>query len=131
MVRDGDDVDSAVRPCLPVGTGAYGADFSFSLLFWQVSGLSPEQPLTPTYDFFKAYLRSADRSSGTPADGHIPNRLTTGGYMLIGTWQIAAELCGQVYYAGVSRGLVLVSDTFRDANSGGAPLTHFSASYRL
>jgi hypothetical protein len=33
VMRDGDDDDSAVRPCLPVSTGAYGADFSFSLVF--------------------------------------------------------------------------------------------------
>jgi len=54
--------------------------------------------------------------------------------MVSGTWQAAAELCGPIYHAGPQvggRGLVLVSDTSRDANSGGAPLAHFSASYRL
>ena len=51
--------------------------------------------------------------------------------MLSGTWQIAAELCGPITHAGGARGLVLVSDTFRDANSGGAPLAHFSSSYRM
>ena len=50
--------------------------------------------------------------------------------MLSGSWQVAAELCGPIYHAGGARGLVLVSDTFRDANSGGAPLAHISASYR-
>jgi hypothetical protein len=131
VMREGDDNDPAVRPCLPVGAGADGADFSFSLVFWQVSGLKPEEPLSLTYDFFKVYLRSADRLTGTVADCLIPIRLSTGGSMLSGTWQIAAEPCGPVYHAGVARGLVLVSDTFRDANSGGAPLAHFSKSYRL
>jgi hypothetical protein len=130
VLRDGDDFESAVRPCLPVGTGAYGADFSFSLVFWQVSGISPEQPISPTYDFFEAYLRSADRLSGTPAESCIPISLTTGGSMLSSTWQIAAELCGPIYYAGGVRGLALIRDIFRDANSGGAPLAHFSASHR-
>ncbi len=51
--------------------------------------------------------------------------------MLSGTCQIAAELCGPIYNSGGTRGLVLVSDTFRDANSGGAPLAAFSASYRM
>ena len=51
--------------------------------------------------------------------------------MLSGTWQVAAELYGPIYHAGGARGLVLVSDTCRDANSGGAPLAHFDASYRM
>jgi hypothetical protein len=130
VMRDGDDNDPSVRPCLPVGAAADGADFSFSLVFWQVSGLGPEEPISPTYDFFKVYLRSADRSTGTAADCQVPIRLTTGGSMLSGSWQVAAELCGPIYHAGGARGLVLVSDTFRDANSGGAPLAHISASYR-
>jgi hypothetical protein len=78
-MRDGDDVDETVRPCLPVGVDAYGAYFSFSLMFWQDSGLSPEQPISPTYDFFKAYLRSAHRLSGTSADCYLPIGLSTGG----------------------------------------------------
>ena len=100
-------------------------------MFWQVSGLSPEQPLSPTYDFFKLFLRSADRSSGTSADCLIPVRLSTGGSMLSGAWQVAAEPCGPLYHAGGARGLVIVSDTFRDAASGGAPLAHFSIFYRI
>jgi hypothetical protein len=59
VMRDGDDDDSAMRPCLPFGPAVYGADLRFCLVFWQVSGLSPEQPLSPTYDYFKVYLRSA------------------------------------------------------------------------
>ncbi len=51
--------------------------------------------------------------------------------MLSGAWQIAAELCGPIYHAGAAWGLALVCDTFRDANSGGVPLAHISASYRL
>jgi hypothetical protein len=78
VLRDGDDDDSAVRPCLPVGPAVSGADFRLSMVFWQVSGLSPEQPLRPTYDYFKVYLPGAGRSSGTLADCHIPIRLTTG-----------------------------------------------------
>jgi hypothetical protein len=45
VMQDEDDDDPNMRPCLPVGHGADGADFSFSLVFWQVSGLSPEEPL--------------------------------------------------------------------------------------
>jgi hypothetical protein len=79
-----------------------------------------EQPPSPTYDYFKAYLRSADRLFGTTSDCHIPIRLNTGGSMLFGAWQVVAEFCGLIYYACGARGLALVSDTFRDANSGGA-----------
>ncbi len=57
-----------MRPCLPVGTEADGGDFSFTLVFWKVLGLSHEQPLSQTYNFFKVFLRSADRSNGTSAD---------------------------------------------------------------
>ncbi len=64
VIRDGDMTDPDVCPCLPVGPAVYGADFSFSLVFWQVSGLSPEKPLSPTYNFFKVFLRIADRSIG-------------------------------------------------------------------
>ncbi len=60
VMRDGDDDEFAVRPCLPVGPAAYGADFMFSFMFWQVSHLGPEQPISPTYDFFKVYILSYD-----------------------------------------------------------------------
>ena len=80
---------------------------------------------------FKIYIRSADRSSGTAADCQIPLRLTIGKSVLSGTWQVVAELCGLIYHAGGARRLVLVSDTFRNVNSGGASLAHLSASYRV
>ena len=51
--------------------------------------------------------------------------------MLTGAWQIAAEPRGPLYHAGGVRGLALVSDTFRHAGSGGAPLAHFSRSHRI
>jgi len=34
VMRDGDDNDPTVRPCLPLGAGADGGDFSFSLVLW-------------------------------------------------------------------------------------------------
>ena len=64
VMREGDATDPVVRPCLPVGGGANGGDYSFSLVFWQVSGLSHEKPLAPNYNFFKIFLCSADMSSG-------------------------------------------------------------------
>ncbi len=54
VMRDGDMTDPDVRPYLPVGPAVYGANFSFSLVFWQVSGLSPEKPLSPTYNFLQS-----------------------------------------------------------------------------
>ncbi len=56
VMRYGDMTDPDVHPCLPVGPALYGSDSSFSLVFWQVSGLSPEKPLSPTYNFFKVFL---------------------------------------------------------------------------
>ncbi len=85
-------------------------------MFWQVSGPSSEEPISPTYVFFKANLRSAIRSLGTPTDCRIPIRLAMGGSMLFGAWLVAAELCGPINHTGGAPGLVLVSDTFRDAN---------------
>ena len=84
VMWEGDDVDSNVRPCLPVGPGAEGADFSFSLVIWQVSGLGPKEHLSPTYEVFKVYLRIAHRSIGTAADCQIPIRLFTCGSMFFG-----------------------------------------------
>ena len=74
-MRDGGTNDPDVRPCLPVGPAVYKSDFSFSLVFWQVSVLSPEKPLSPTYSFFKVFLRSADRSTRSTADFTVPARL--------------------------------------------------------
>ena len=51
--------------------------------------------------------------------------------MLSGSWQVAAEPCELLYHAGGARELVMVSDTFRDAASGGGPLAHFSQTYRI
>ena len=93
VLREGDDNDRDARPCLPVGAEADCGDFSFSLLLRQVSGLSPEQPLSPTYNFFKVFLRSADMSSGTSVDCFIPIRLSTRGSMLSGAWQVVPEPC--------------------------------------
>jgi hypothetical protein len=131
VMRDGDTTSPAVRPCLPVGAGASGGDFSFSLVFWQVSRLGPEQPLAPTYDFFKVFLRSADRSSGTAADCLIPVRLSTGGSMLSWAWQVAIEACGPLYHEGADlRGLVFFSQTFGDNNNGDGVIGHLPRSYR-
>ena len=131
VLRDGDPNNPAVRPCQPVGTAVYGADFSFSLVFWQVSGLSPETPLAPTYNFFKVFLRSADRTAGTAADCLIPVRLCTGGSMLSGRWQMAIEACGPLYHDGVDmRGLVFFSETFRDSNNGDGVIGNLPKSYR-
>ena len=85
VMRDGDTNDLDVHPCLPVGPAVHGADFSFSLVFWQVSGLSPEKPLTPTYNFFELFLWSADRSAGSTADFTVPDRLSSGGSMMSGS----------------------------------------------
>ena len=45
VMREGDTNDPDVRPCLPAGPTVYGSQFSFSLVFWQVSGLPPKKPL--------------------------------------------------------------------------------------
>ena len=134
LLRDGDTTNPAVRPCLPVGPAVYGANFSFSLVFWQVSGLSPEKPLSPTYNFFKVFLRSADRAAGgTTADFNVPVRLSSGGSMMSGSWQVAAEMCCPLQHTGLGiiRGLAIVSDTFRDAFSGSSVLAHLGRSFRI
>ena len=81
-MRDGDTNNPAVSPCLLVGGGASGGDCSLSFVFWQVSGLSLEKPLAPTYKFLKVRIRSVDMSSGTATDYLIPVRLSTRGSML-------------------------------------------------
>jgi len=109
-MRDGDTNNPAVRRCLPVGGGTNGGDFSFSIVFGQVSRLSSKQPIALSYDFFKVFLRSADRSSEIAANCLIPIRLSTGGSMLSGAWQIAIEACGLLYHEGAGMwGLVFFS----------------------
>ncbi len=75
VMRDGDTNDPDDRPCLPIGPAVYWSDFSFSLVFWHVSGMSPEKPLSPTYNSFKVSLRNADISAGNTADFTVPVRL--------------------------------------------------------
>jgi hypothetical protein len=132
-MRDGDTTDPDVRPCLPVGPVVYGADFSFSLVFWQVSGLSPEKPLSPMYNLFKVFLRSADRSARSTADFTVPARLPSGGSMMSGSWHVAAELCCPILHTGIgfTRGMAVVSDTFRDAYSGSSVIAHLGRSSRF
>ncbi len=132
-MRDGDMTDPDVRLCLPVGPTVYGADFSVSLVSWQVSGLSPEKPLSPTYSFFNVILRSADRSSGSTVDFSVPVRLSFGGSMTSGAWQIAAEVCCPILHTriGFTRGLTVVSDTFRDAYSRSSVIAHLGRSFRV
>jgi hypothetical protein len=129
---DGVMTDTDVRPCLPVGPAVYGADFSFSLVFWQVSGLSPEKPLSPTYNFFKLFLRSADIFIGSIADFIVPVRLSSGGSMMSGSWQVAAEICCPILHTGIgfTRGLAVVSNTFRDAYNGSSVIAHLCRSFR-
>ena len=91
-MSDGDTTDPDVRPCLPVGPAVDGVGFSFSLVFSQVSGLSPENPLSPTYNFYKVFLRSADRSAGSTANFTVPACLSSGRSMMSGSWQDAAEM---------------------------------------
>ena len=105
-----------------------------SLVFWQVSGLSPEKSVSPTYNFFKVFLRSADRAAGgTTADFNVPVRLSSGGSMMSGSWHVAAEMCCPLLHTGlgITRGLVAVSDTFRDAYSGSSVLAHLGRSFRV
>ncbi len=47
IMSDGDTTDPDVHPCFPVGLVEYGSYFSLSLVVWQVSGLSPEKPISP------------------------------------------------------------------------------------
>jgi len=131
VMREGDTADRRVRPCLSVGGTVYGEDYSFSLVFWQISGLGPEKPLAPTYNAFKLFLRSADRLSGTVDNCQIPVRFTTGGSMLSGKWQMGIEACGPFYHEGGMRGLVLLSDTFGDTNNGAGVIGHLPISYRI
>jgi hypothetical protein len=131
IMRDGHDNDPTVRPCLPVGAGANGRDYSFSVVFCQVSRLSPEESISPTYNFFKVYLRRADRSSGTVADCNISLCLTTGGSMLSGAWRMATEACGPLYHEGPDmRNLVFFSQTFGNNNNGDGVIGHLANSYR-
>ena len=96
-------------------------------------GLSSEKPLAPTYNFFKVFLRSADRYAGSTADFTVPVLLSSGGSMTSGWWQVAAETCCPLLHTGIgfTRGLVSVSDTFRDAYSGSSVLAHLCRSFRV
>ncbi len=129
VMRDGDTTD--VVPCRR--PAVYGSDFSFSLIFWQVSGLSPEKPLSPTYNFHKVFLRSADRFSRSTTDFLVTARLSSSGSMMSGSWQVAADTCCPLLHKGVgfTRGLAVVSDTFRDAYSGSSVIDHLGRSFRV
>ena len=127
--------EGLVTPCQqPNGASIFGEEFSFSLVFWEVPAPKPEVPISPYYDFFKLYLSSADRSSGTVDDCLIPVGLSTNGSMNTGRWFLAMESCSLISHnippADMSRGLSVLSDTFRDPRNSGGAIGHLGRSYR-
>jgi hypothetical protein len=86
------------------------------------------------YNFFKVFIKSADRSAeGSTADFSILGRLSSGGAMMSGSWQVAVETCCPLLPMdiGFTRGLVIVSDTFRVAYSGSSILADLESSFRI
>ncbi len=49
------------------------------------------------------------------------------------SWQVAAEVCCPILHTGIryTRGLAVVSDTFRDAYSGSSVISHLGRSFRV
>ena len=126
--------DASVRPCKePDGATVFGEHYSFSLVFWEIKTPKPEKPISPYYDFYKLYLNSSDRLSGTPADCTIPVHFSASGSMGVGTWQVAIDAVSIVKHdvqaSNLAQGLAVISDTFRDPY-GHRVLGHLSRSYR-
>ncbi len=50
-----------------------------------------------------------------------------------GEWQVAAEVCCPILHTGIgsTRGLAVVSDTYRDAYSGSSVIAHLDRSFRI
>jgi hypothetical protein len=104
----------------PLANTIYGEDFASSLVFWEVKKPIPERPISPYYNFYELILRSSDRVYGIPADCYnIPLNFSTSGSMGVGKWQLAVEtvslIMNEVVSHDQSRGMALVSDSFRDS----------------
>ncbi len=63
----------------------------------------------------------------------MPVRLSSGGSMMSGPWQVAAEVCYPILHMGIgfTRVLADVSDTFRDSYSGRSVIAHIGRSCRI
>ena len=53
--------------------------------------------------------------------------------MMSGSWHVAAEMCCPLLHTGIgfTRGLAVVSDTFRDAYSSSSVIAHLGRSFRI
>jgi hypothetical protein len=121
----------------PDGVSVHGANFSFSLVFWEVKSVDPERPIPAFYDFYKVWVSSRDRQlqgGGTPAECEVPIRMSTSGSMSSGVWQYAVESFSPVKYsvatAALPGGIAVVSNTFPDANNQSRVVAHLSRSFR-
>jgi hypothetical protein len=134
MYREGDDFNTAYRECVaPNGTTAFGVDFSFSLVFWELPHPAPSRSVS-TFDFFKVFLRSMDRTSGTVADAIIPLKLSTNGSMGVGRWCVAIDSVSLVYHGvastDLSAAILVTSDTINPGVNNNRILGMLGRSFR-
>jgi hypothetical protein len=102
-------------PCQAPQTNAvYGTEFDFMLVFW--SHPKPEHPLS--HDYYRVFLSTRDRLSGTVDDCLVPVSINTNNSMNTrdDTWLCVMESISLVKSSTISPALVLSSDTFRTSS---------------
>jgi hypothetical protein len=135
MMREGDDANTGFRPCLqPNSATVWGYDYSFGLVFWELEHKLPRTP-TVTFDFYKVFLRSVDRSQGTAADCRIPVSMTTHGSMAAGRWFVGIDSISTVTHpvmvpADMSAGILVTSQTFNPGADNNRILGYLGRTFR-
>ncbi len=100
---------SGYTPCL---TNVYSKETVFQLIFWSYP--RPENPLA--FDFYKLYLNSSDRLSGTTSSCRIPVPPLATSMVAADHWMVAIDGCSLISKTGDAvTGLVVTSDTFGGA----------------
>jgi hypothetical protein len=101
-------------PCLAqIPDINYGADFQFVLLFWTYP--APEKPLS--FYFFKIFLNTVDRVSGSVDNCLVPVQTNTSNSMKMeDTWMLAVDSISLLKSSSLVPSLVLKSDTFRTSS---------------
>ena len=102
-------------PCLQQIPGLnYGKEFQVMLVFW--SHPAPEQPLS--FDFYKIFLNTLERTSGTTDNCLVPVQINTNSSMNLAEdkWMLAVDSISLLKSSSITSSLILKSDTFRTSS---------------
>ena len=108
------ETPTGFAPCKALlANTVYGAHYRFMLLFWTYP--KPEKPLS--HSFYRLFLSTRDRISGTVDDCHVPvTGIATNTNPVVDSWMVVLESISILKSSSTRSSLVLRSDTFRTSS---------------